>query len=669
MNLIPFVSKPPPPWCPPDDDTLLWKALGPRLKQTSKEYRDFLESLVRDLEARGSIHCFALTLNVLPQDKAPPTALQTNSIAGHQALVDGSSFSVYVGEILSILAGIDLLECLFITQEFHTEGELKGLPHYHVFLAIRGLFGTEGVYLQAALQAFLVERLSDCHLRRLNTFLDQKKYLNYMVKEDKRYYHAFYVFSSVAATDLDSYYHRLGRRYDLTEGTLTVNCSYLDLPTEYTVSTTHFDRRGPLLQPYSYVVASGTHKELHQRHWGINPPPVKEITVDTLLYCLHLFCHYSGYFLCRGSLYRRRKEARFAYELVSTLDALLEDLTPVYSFLGKEFPFQFKHAANYVKLAFSRHVPEVMARVRKSSVGLFSSVQLNYHLVEFRNGIYNKRIGQFLHFENYPPEQLQQLPFNCYLYFDRYFESYTRMIPHSWLSLLRPQFSSDQELDQFCARFAVLFHGDSIQEKVLELDKGDRALFVEGVSNSGKSRLLADVIHAIVGSENVGLLGSSDNFPLETATDKQVIVADEYRYKSGQRDLLLRMLDGTPLPLDRKHQAQEIISIVAPVLFLANADRNQAMLTDEAFQNRLRKYRFTLVVGHNDLSPLEVVQQELPKILLYCNQRFLAQYGDKFPEIRKLRAQFRSRKPISKRLRAHGFLSPPDEQSNGSPGR
>ena len=665
MNLIPFVSKPPPPWCPPDDDTLLWKALGPRLKQTSKEYRDFLESLVRDLEARGSIHCFALTLNVLPQDKAPPTALQTNSIAGHQALVDGSSFSVYVGEILSILAGIDLLECLFITQEFHTEGELKGLPHYHVFLAIRGLFGTEGVYLQAALQAFLVERLSDCHLRRLNTFLDQKKYLNYMVKEDKRYYHAFYVFSSVAATDLDSYYHRLGRRYDLTEGTLTVNCSYLDLPTEYTVSTTHFDRRGPLLQPYSYEVASGTHKELHQRHWGINPPPVKEITVDTLLYCLHLFCHYSGYFLCRGSLYRRRKEARFAYELVSTLDGLLNDLGPLYTFLQNEFPFQFDAAQNYVRLAFSRYLPDLMVRIRKSSVGLFPTVKLNYHLVEFRNGIYNKRIGQFLAFVNYSSEQIDHLPFNCYLYFDRYFDSSPRMVPHRWLSLLRPQFSSDQELDQFCARFAVLFHGDSIQEKVLEMDKQDRALYVEGVSNSGKTRLLADVVRAIAGPENIGLLGSSDNFPLETATDKQVLVADEYRYKSIHRDLLLRMLDGTSLPLDQKHKAQEIISIVAPVLFLANADRNQSMLTDEAFRSRLHHYRFGLVVDHQDLSPLETVEQELHKILLYCNRLFLNHYGDKFPELVRLRTHFRSRKELpTKRLRAQGFLLGPLDRPN-----
>jgi hypothetical protein len=206
----------------------------------------------------------------------------------------------------------------------------------------------------------------------------------------------------------------------------------------------------------------------------------------------------------------------------------------------------------------------------------------------------------------------------------------------------------------------VLFHGDSIQQKVLELDKEDKALYVEGVSNSGKTRLLADVVRAIVGPENVGLLGSSESFPLETATAKQTLVLDEYRYRPSQRDILLRMLDGTPLPLDRKYQAQRIVSIIAPVLILANIDRNQAMLTDEAFRNRLRHYRFDLVVSERDTSFLEAVQEELPAILLYCNQRFLRRYGEQFRELRNLRYWTSSnRKPLRERLLAQGFLLEP----------
>ena len=663
MSLIPFFPKLDRPWSPPDDDSALQSRIGARLKTRSKLYRELLESMVRELDARGNIQCFAFTLNVLPGSKAPVGTMLVAVEPDNQLLVHGHSFELYVDYILSDLAGVDLLECIFITQEFHREGELKGLPHYHVFLALRSLFGTEGVYIQAALQSSLVKSFPDFQLRRLNTFLDQKRYLNYMVKEEKLYYHALYVFSSMPKKDMDSYYHSLARQESMVqELEFAIIAAYRDLPTRGEFSRIYRDQWGqPLYLPYPYQRARSDFQALHRRHEDIDPPPGEGITVDTLLYCLHLYCHFSGYFLCRESLYRRSEKTRYSWELVFTLETLLEDLLPVYSFLAKEFPFQFKHARNYVKQAFVRHVPEIMARVRKSTTGLLPMVQLNYHLVEFRNGIYNKRIGQFLDYSKYKENELSGLQFNCYLYFDRYFKSSSRMIPHTWLKLLRPQFQSDSELDEFCARFAVLFHGDSIQEKALEPQKQDKALYVEGVSNSGKTRLLADVVRAIVGPENTGLLGSSEQFPLETARDKQALVLDEYRFRPSQRDILLRLLDGTPLPLDKKHQAQQIVSIIAPVLILANMDRNQAMLSDEAFRNRLRHYRFNLVVSETPTKFLEAVQEELPRILLYCNRLFLKSYGSAFPEIRDLYQYRYSRKPLQRRLLAQGFLLPPSD--------
>ncbi|MFO0421994.1 MAG: hypothetical protein ACK53T_21560 [Planctomycetota bacterium] len=673
MNLFWYYS-------PPDNDAELYgDAKGNsygydvQLKAMSKQYREVAEAMIQDLNARGNIQFFALTLHSYRNSsiyedvpgKAPPNTWL--EVTNNTSLKGNGFFAENVGTILRTLARIDLLECIFISQEYHKEGELKGLPHYHLFVAVRSLFGTEGNYLQAAIQGLLTHDggYFDCQLRRLHTFLDQKKYFNYLIKENKVHYHGLYTFSRVATTGSNIGPEYLYRFISITSDVALAMGyigSYLTMPTEVPIDYLKLSRLTPFPD---HRLATGSLQSRHLRCCTIDPPPGESITVDSLVYYLLLYCQFNGYFLCRGSLYRRRKEARFAYELVSTLDGLLNDLGPLYTFLQNEFPFQFDAAQNYVRLAFSRYLPDLMVRIRKSSVGLFPTVKLNYHLVEFRNGIYNKRIGQFLAFVNYSSEQIDHLPFNCYLYFDRYFDSSPRMVPHRWLSLLRPQFSSDQELDQFCARFAVLFHGDSIQEKVLEMDKQDRALYVEGVSNSGKTRLLADVVRAIAGPENIGLLGSSDNFPLETATDKQVLVADEYRYKSIHRDLLLRMLDGTSLPLDQKHKAQEIISIVAPVLFLANADRNQSMLTDEAFRSRLHHYRFGLVVDHQDLSPLETVEQELHKILLYCNRLFLNHYGDKFPELVRLRTHFRSRKELpTKRLRAQGFLLGPLDRPN-----
>lgn len=666
MSLIPFpFSFNDTPFSPPDDDTELHQLFAEKFKQASKQYRELLEAFLRDLESQGNIQCFAFTLNVHFQGKAPPsTALQVAGVGCPS--IEGCSFQHHVGTILQRLSNIDLLECIFITQEFHKEGELKGLPHYHVFMAIRSLFGTGGIYIQASLQDHLIRSFPDFQLRRLNTFLDQKKYLNYMVKEEKRYYHALYAFSSNSNPPgrggyFNRFYHYSFPIQFPPFGALKI---YTQMPTSGTFSKTEFNKYGePLYLPYDHERANPDSLKLHTRHRDVNPFPGDTVTVETFLYCLHLYCHFNKYFLCQDSLYRRRQGSRFSYELVFSLEDLLQDLTPVYSFLAVEFPFQFSYARNFVAQAFMKLIPDVIARFRKNSTGLLPTIQLNYHLVEFRNGIYHKRLGQFLHFEHYPPGSLDGFDFNCYLYFNRYFDSYTRMIPHRWLKLLRPQFQSDQELDDFCARFAVLFHGDSIQQKVLELDKGDKALYVEGVSNSGKTRLLADVVRAIVGPENVGLLGSSENFPLETATAKQTLVLDEYRYRPSQRDILLRMLDGTPLPLDRKHQAQKIVSLIAPVLILANVDRNQAMLTDEAFRNRLRYYRFDLVVSERDISPLEAVQEELPAILLYCNQRFLRRYGSQFRELRNLRYWTRSsRKPLRDRLLAQGFLlEPPPE--------
>lgn len=667
----------PPPFSPPNDDSN-WSPLGsnPELiayykdgsKQHSKAYRELIDSFLLELNAGGNMQFFALTINAHEYDDGivGPSSL---SLLPNDYHADShrSVFSITVRQLIKYLAEIDLLEVIYLSQEFHKEGKLAGLPHYHLFLGIRALFGTSYINLQAALQSHLTSgplgtTFVDFQLRRLHDFMDQKKFLNYLIKEEKRHYQALYTFSSIFDSNPRNYWYRFSVATNDISLPLAALDSYLDLPTKLTrVPGVTTPQGYPMWTPPLHLLADLQSQQMHLRHRYINPVPGERITANTLIHCLNLFCQFRGLFLSRGNIYRKRRGTRFSYELVYSLQDLLRDLTPLFAFLSEEFPFQSRVMLPHFQEAAIRCIPDVIRRFRDDDSMLLHRIELNYHLIEFRNGIYNKRIDQFLRYDHYEPDAFDNVPFNCYLYFDRYHEGHTRMLPRRWLAALRQQFDSEELLQEFCCYFAVLFHGDSIQQKFFEMPKKDRAIYVEGVSNSGKTRLLAEVVRAIVGPENVGMLGSSQNFPLETVgQNSQALILDEFRYQPSQRDLLLRLFDGTPLPLDQKHKAQRIVSIVEPVLILANMDQNQAMLNDYAFQNRFHYYKFNVVVSDGDGDLLDQIYEELSSILLYCNRLFVKRYGKKLIGKFKLRSKPNSRsRPLMERLAHRGFFLPP----------
>ena len=175
------------------------------------------------------------------------------------------------------------------------------------------------------------------------------------------------------------------------------------------------------------------------------------------------------------------------------------------------------------------------------------------------------------------------------------------------VDLLRNIFNNDEDFFSY-----LLFMGKLLTLSYKSVK--NKTLYLYGPSNSGKTLLTEKFLREIFGDENIGILNTSDSkFFLDQICDKHIIILNEFKYSPNNRELLLKFLDGSLIPINRKYKDSVKITLDSFTLATSNLSIKEQRM-DEAFNNRLLSLQ-----TKNTVTPLmySIIIESLPLIILY----------------------------------------------------
>lgn len=192
------------------------------------------------------------------------------------------------------------------------------------------------------------------------------------------------------------------------------------------------------------------------------------------------------------------------------------------------------------------------------------------------------------------------------------------------LKLLEKQFLDFNNLYLFMQKFGLIFVNG------FEFKKGN-SIYLYGPSNSGKSLITEFFLIEIFGEHNVGVLNTKDSrFMLDQISNKHIIILNEFVNKKSNRDIYLKLLDGTLVDINVKYESSIKKSIKAHTV----ATSNYSMLEqgfDMAFFSR-----FTEIIMSNNKMTVEERRRILNAIPLFivCSLFSLSAPVNSFEDLR-----------------------------------
>lgn len=173
-----------------------------------------------------------------------------------------------------------------------------------------------------------------------------------------------------------------------------------------------------------------------------------------------------------------------------------------------------------------------------------------------------------------------------------------------------------ENFEEIAIRVANIFH------KSDELVGKQKALYIWGESDTGKSTLIARPIIEFFGKANVGYFNSSNTFKFENLIGKNVAVLDEFSISKNNTTLLQelkKLLNEEELLADRKYQQATLLEKM-PVVIISNYNLNHLNLEDsKALQNRIKKIQFLKNETVKLFRIKKIRDNEEAAIIIKCN--------------------------------------------------
>lgn len=346
----------------------------------------------------------------------------------------------------------------------------------------------------------------------------------------------------------------------------------------------------------------------------------KEINI--LIYYINLCFNFYNYKLYKNQIFKispRSKKAVFRYsELTQYITTQLKpELNNIFQI------FNYHTFNDYINAIINNNL-NILFKSENINI-FFNQSEINFDYIEFNDGFYNLTTGGLT----------TKIPdLWCCFYFDKWYKNLNLSITKTiWYKFLKKQLNKNQ-ITQLAADLGYLMCSRVINDK-------KNVIYIEGVSNSGKTTLIMNIVESFWGTNLIGQLSNDRNFGNEDIEHSEVIVNDEFEYKPHMRGNLLKLFEGSAILVNRKHKKATKTKKHIKILLGANKDviiyahkdntieedfknlQNNVQLTeDKAFFNRIQKYEFKKSIMISQAQYKQILR-DFPKILIYCNKQFL----------------------------------------------
>lgn len=502
--------------------------------------------------------------------------------------------------------------CYIAIETHEGEGESKGFPHFHGIFAINPIIPNNGYksYLNIKKQLRHIYNEStdtDIRINYLNTWKDVYQSMNYVIKflDLNKHYLYFYKNETTIA--------KIAK--PLADFIFFLNLQYLDIEGAFDnfngISTVHKFK-------FNKIEFIENENKLFFEHF-IN---TRTLDDKVVLRILHIFMQLENLFIFNNNFYKKIPNTTAGYKFYKSLDYLLNNFDIVTTRLLKEPAIHFHlEYTDFIGILLT-YIESMKDKIIKNPKLSLPSINIYHNICEFKDGFYFMQFDYFLYFK-FPKHKSiindlnsKQL-LNTSKYYKKTFHHLTE--PTLWISSIKHTMdNNEEEFIRFCKAFGMLMHNNDF-----ESTKKDN-VYIEGDTNTGKTSLVSEVLLHIYGEENVGLMNpNDDNFYLEQAIEKMILICDEFVYRKKRRSDLLRLINRSPVLINRKHRKALYLRNFARSLFLANPDINKDLLLDKAIESRLQFFQFRNYIASRHKGFIQDIKNEVPKILVYCNKLFI----------------------------------------------
>lgn len=140
-------------------------------------------------------------------------------------------------------------------------------------------------------------------------------------------------------------------------------------------------------------------------------------------------------------------------------------------------------------------------------------------------------------------------------------------------------------------------------------------MYLCGVPSSGKSLITEGFFVNLYGLENVGLINFTDKkYSVEQAIDKKIILINEYKHHVSNRELMLKLLDGSLITVNRKYQSSTKQIITGHSTVISNYSMAEQNM-DEAMKIRFKEFELPGSLDSKNLT-YTMVLEEFPLLVI-----------------------------------------------------
>jgi len=444
--------------------------------------------------------------------------------------------------------------------------------------------------------------------------------------------------------------------------------------------------------------------------------PIQEYTHKLTLHNIHnLFLQYfeaNNLYVDQDTIYQEITNTKISVKIFEKIKDLENKYEEITRWMESKFYTSLRNFdwTNLKTLYLKKFIDNFL----KNPKAFIKPINLNFNFIEFTDGIYIISTNHFIkknkiNLENNQTiinpkqdiyylftESLIKKNWKTTAYWPKTYNNLNK-IPTTWLKFLSDRITQPFHIidknnnttisiqppnivNNFCIDFAKFFNTENILKAK---GKQDLTTFISGPSNTLKTTLTAHLLKQFYGMANIGMMTKSDNFAFEDilAGKKKIIVDSEFVIEPKLLNEFKDVISGDyNRKYGRKFLSADTIIEPLPVLLNSNEDLKsqlQRKLYDwpiedvKAIENRITKEFFFRNPVHWSSEEYQfysnVLSQELPSIIIYCNRLALRAQKKikKYTRIETLKTYLNNEK--SKKKTIFNLKTENDEKINKIP--
>lgn len=340
-----------------------------------------------------------------------------------------------------------------------------------------------------------------------------------------------------------------------------------------------------------------------------------------------------------NKIFIKIENSMISYKKLGELDFLYENISTIFLFFKREFPFQFNNFDELNFIAkFLKNKEEKLNRFREFSK---RNINFNFNILEFKDGIYSIIHNKFIRTNKFDQNyeiNLKTILTNKEIFTIKFYNCSFENLkePTVWLKSIEKVLGLKKRSNNLKDKIVNFFNEDSIDWLLIyiayvfhystnELNKKN-TLYIWGPSNTGKTTLIINLFINYFGKENIGLISNNKNFEYQHIINKNLLIFDEFDIDKINLESFKKLINKELVLGEKKGKEPEIIK-PTPVIISSNYSLEYKLNlyeNKEAIENRLFKINFKEKFKEEEMiSDInEKLKEEEAKIIIYCNKEY-----------------------------------------------